>query len=210
MRVNPFEGYLNAFPRYYEDDLISRGKLEEAGFPIKPELLASGTGISLLPIKCNGQEMYNVQELIAFTRMYSLPNEGFISRKPIRSAEILDTETREDMETGEQVIKTVYVACAFMPSDDRRRGPGHVVFICPFCGCIHYHGCGGEKFGDGDGDRVAHCHCDIPAYYRLNSQKYGLLLDKNWHFNLIETDDFRRAGDFPKFLAKEIINRSKV
>lgn len=208
MLINPFSGYLDYFSTGYHEDEISREKLVEADFPVDLTILENkGTGLT--PIRYSGQDFFNVRELIGYARMYSLPNEGFISRKPIRAAEILDTETREDEETGDLIIKTVHVACAFMPPEDRRRGAGHVVFICPFCGCVHYHGCGGEEFGDGNGDRVPHCQCDDPDYYRLNSQKYGLLLDKNWHFDLVETEDFRRAGDFPKYFAKDLVNRSK-
>ena len=208
MFINPFSGYLDYFSTGYQEDEISREKLVEADFPVDLAILEN-KGIGLTPIRHSGQDFFNVRELIGYARMYSLPNEGFISRKPIRAAEIMDTETREDEETGELRIKTVQVVCAFMPPEDRRRGSGHVVFICPFCGCIHYHGCGGEKFGDGNGDRVPHCKCNDPDYYRLNSQKYGFLLDENWHFDLVETEDFRRAGDFPKYFAKNLVNRSK-
>lgn len=208
MRIYPFESYLSYFPNSYAETEVSREKLKDFEFPVNPEILES-MGMGLIPIRRNGHDYFNVRELIGYARMYSIPDEGYISKKPIRSAEILETEIREDEKTGEQVIKTVYVACAFMPSHDKRRCSGQVVFICPFCGCLHCHGADGEKFGDGDGDRVPHCHCDIPAFYRLNTQKYGLFLDRNWHFHLVETEDFKRARDFPKYLAKELVNRRK-
>lgn len=208
MQVYPFDGYLTYFPSSYAETEVEREKLKDFSFPVSPEILENkGTGLT--PIRRNGQDFFNVRELIGYARMYSIPDEGYIAKKPIRAAEILDTEIREDEKTGEERIKTVLVACAFMPSQDKRRGSGQVVFICPFCGCLHTHGADGEKFGDGNGYRLPHCRCDIPAFYRLNSQKYGLLLDNNWHFNLVETEDFRRAGDFPKYIAKDIVNRKK-
>lgn len=206
MQVYPFDGYLNYFPSSYAEMEVEREKLKEFAFPVCPEILENkGTGLA--PVKRNGKDFFNVRELIGHARMHSIPNLGFISRKPIKAAEILDTEIIQDEKTGKERIKTVFVACAYLPNEKRQGG--QVVFICPFCGCLHAHGCGGEKFGDGNGDREPHCHCDIPAYYRLNSQKYGLSLDPDWHFNLVETEDFTRAGDFPKNIAKDILNRSK-
>lgn len=205
MYTYPFAGYLDYFPSSYGELEVEREKLTEYVFPVCTEILEN-KGAGLTPVKHGEKEFFNVRELIGYARMYSIPDLGFISKKPIRAAEILKTEIIENEETGEERIKTVYVACAFMCGDDGRPG-GQVVFICPFCGCMHSHGCDGEKFGDGDGDRVPHCHGDIPAYFRLNCQKYGLLLDPNWHFHLVETEDFRRAGDFPKEIAKYILNR---
>lgn len=207
MRIYPFESYLNYFPSSYAETEVSREQLKEFEFPVDPAILEN-KGAGLLPIRRNGQDFFNVRELIGHARIYSIPNAGFISKKPIRAAEILDCEIAEN-ESREPKIKVVRVAAAFMPPEDRRRGSGHVVFLCPFCGCIHSHGCGGETFGDGDGDRVPHCHCDIPAFYRLNAQKFGISLDENWHFHLVETEDFKRAGDFPKYIAKDLVNRRK-
>lgn len=207
MQVYPFDGYLNYFPSSYAEMEVERAKLKDFVFPVGTEILESkGTGLA--PIKRNGKDFFNVRELIGYARMHSIPNIGFISRKVIKAAEILDTETIQDKETGDERIKTVFVACAFMRSSDKGQN-GQVIFICPFCGCLHAHGCGSEKFGDGDGYREPHCHCDIPAYYRINFQKYGIKLDPNWLFYLVETDDFTRAGDFPKHIAKYIINRNK-
>lgn len=206
MQVYPFDGYLTYFPSSYAEIEVERDKLKKFAFPVDAEILES-KGIGLAPTKRIERDFFNIRELIGYTRMHSIPNLGYISKKPIRAAEILGTEIVQDKETGEERIKTVFVACAFMRSKDNPQSKGKVVFICPFCGCLHSHGCGGEKFGDGDGDRVPHCRCDIPAYYRLNSQKYGLMLAQNWHFNLVETDDFTRAGDFPKKIAKDILTR---
>lgn len=196
---------LTYFPSSYAEMEIEREKLKEFAFPVCAEILESkGTGLA--PIRRNGKDFFNVRELVGYARMYSIPNLGFISRKAIRAAEILDTEIIQDKKTGEDRIKTVFVACAFMPNANGQFGK--LVFICPFCGCLHTHGCRGQKFGDGNGDREPHCHCDIPAYFRLNSQKYGLMLDPDWQFNLVETEDFTRAGDFPKQIAKDISSAS--
>lgn len=205
MQVYPFDGYLNYFPCSYAEMEVERKQLNDFSFPVCLEILES-KGNGLTPIRRNGQDFFNMRELIGHTRIYSIPNLGFVSKKPIKAAEILDTEIIQDKETGEELIKTVYVACAYMQSGDKRQA-GQVVFICPFCGCLHSHGCDGVKFGDGDGDRQPHCHCDIPAYYRLNTQKYGILLDPDWHFHLVETEDFTRAGAFPNYIAKHITSR---
>ena len=50
-----------------------------------------------------------------------------------------------------------------------------LTFLCPFCGCRHWHG-GGERFGEGDGHRVAHC-----AIKRVNNSK-GYILKEFYHF----------------------------
>ena len=216
MLINPFSGYLDYFSTGYHEDEISREKLVEADFPVDLTILENkGTGLT--PIRHSGQDFFNVRELIGYARMHSLPNEGFINKKLIRHAEILHLEIADDnLENQDNdplpenlKIKTVHIACAFMPPEDRRRGSGHVVFICPFCGCIHYHGCGGKRFGDGNGDRVPHCTCNVPAFFRKDRQELGKNLDYHWHFNLVETEDFRRAGDFPKYIAKNFVNRNK-
>lgn len=209
MRVNPFSGYLDAFPRYYKEDLISKQEIENAGFPVHPYLLPNACGFEPKPINHNGKELYNIKELIGFTRMCSIPNEGHIERKIIRAAEILDIEITKDKETGTEEINNIYVACAFMPSQDRRRGTGQVVFICPFCGCIHFHGAGGEKFGDGNGNRVPHCTCTNSEYYRLDARKFNYQLSEYWHFDLVETEDIARAGAFPKYFEKYLMERRK-
>lgn len=208
MQVYPFDGYLNYFPSSYGELEVTREQLKEFSFPIDPALLEN-KGNGLIPRQHNGQDFFNVRELIGYARMYSLPNEGFISRKPIRHAEILELETYIDEKTGNLKIKHVHIAAAFMPPENRQRGSGQMVFICPFCGCIHYHGASGEVFGDGDGERIPHCLCDIPAFYRQDRQSIGKNLDRNWKFDLVETEDFRRAGDFPKYFAKYLVNRRK-
>lgn len=208
MRVKPFSGYLDYFPTGYRGTLIDLEQLFKADFPVMPYIFENYSA-GLIPIKQDGKELFDVQELIGVSRLYSIPNEGFISKKPISAAEILNIETVDGKKTYETKISCVHVAAAFMPSEDRRRCSGQVVFICPFCGCIHFHGASGERFGDGDGTRVPHCTCDNPAYYRLNTQKFERLLDSNWQFNLVETEDFMRAGDFPKYFAKHLANRRK-
>lgn len=71
------------------------------------------------------------------------------------------------------------------------RIPGgiHLVFRCPWCGELHYHGSGGRNspFGAGDGGRVSHCR-------KKESEKYfgGYILR--------EVQDWRLAGNIPKEL----------
>lgn len=207
--INPFSGYLDALARDFRDENITEEELKKIGFPVDPSFLFKANGTGLMPINSEGQKIYNIQELLGYTRLYSIPCEGFISKKPIRAAEILNCEFREYEDSYKPKINVVRVAAAFLPPEDRRRGSGQVVFVCPFCGDIHYHGADGKKFGDGDGDRVPHCLCTSPAYYRLNTQKFASLLAPNWHFYLEETDNFKRAGDFPSYFARHLVNRSK-
>lgn len=209
MYVYPFSGYLDYFPNSYGEIEVERKKLNDFSFPVDPEIMEN-KGYGLTPIRRNGQDFFNVRELMGYARTYSIPNLGYISRKPIRPAEILDTEAIEDEETGEIKIKCVHIAVAYIPPEDRRYGSGQVVFICPFCGDMHSHGCDGEKFGDGDGWRIPHCSCEIPAFYRINFQKYGLQLAPCWQFNLVETEDVTLAGAFPRQIAKDIVNRFKA
>ena len=216
MRVYPFSSYLDYFPSSYGEPEVARAKLKDFAFPVNPEILENkGTG--LIPVSRNGQDFYNVRELVGFSRMYSIPNEGFIAKKAIRHAEILHLEIADD-NLENQIddplpenlkIKVVHISAAFMPPKDKRRGSGHMVFICPFCGCIHLHGAGGEKFGDGNGYRQPHCTCNVPAFFRKDRQELGKDLAYHWQFNLVEAEDFRRAGDFPKYFAKDLVNRRK-
>lgn len=204
MNIYPFSGYLDYFPNSYGETEIERKKLKDFAFPVNPEIMENkSTGLA--PIKRDGQDFFNVRELIGYARMFSIPNLGYIAKKPIRAAEILNTEITENKETGEERIITVFVACAYMRPKKQEE---HLIFICPFCGCVHYHG-SGEKFGDGNGHRQPHCSCQIPAFYRLNFQKYGLQLDPNWQFSLVEMEDFTRAGAFPVQITKHITSRFK-
>lgn len=216
MRVYPFSGYLDYFPSSYGKPEVAKIKLEDFAFPINPEILENkGTG--LIPINHKGQDFYNVRDLVGFSRMYSIPNKGFISKKPIRHAEILYLETKDgnfenkanEPLPGSLKIEVVHIAAAFLAPRDKRRGTGNIVFICPFCGCIHYHGCDGEKFGDGNGYRQPHCTCVIPAFFRKDRQELGKDLAYSWQFNLVETEDYKRAGDFPRYFAKHLVNRRK-
>lgn len=215
MRVNPFSDYLDNFPYSYRKPEIAWEALTESGFPIEPTILENGrTG--LIPISYNGEDYYNVRELIGYARMYSIPNTGFIAKKPIRHTEILYLETEKnfinphDFPLPENLkIKVVHIAAAFKTPKDEKSGIGQLVFICPFCGCIHYHGAVSKNFGDGNGHRAPHCTRVIPAFFRKDRQELGKYLDYSWEFSLVEVEDFRRAGDFPKYLAKNLANRNK-
>lgn len=43
------------------------------------------------------------------------------------------------------------------PVVDARRKGTLLIITCPYCGKQHIHGGCGDKFGEGDGHRVAHC-----------------------------------------------------
>lgn len=82
MQVYPFDGYLTYFPSSYAEMEVERSKLKDFAFPVSPEILENkGTGLT--PIRRNGQDFFNVRELIGYARMYSIPDEGYIAKKPI-------------------------------------------------------------------------------------------------------------------------------
>jgi hypothetical protein len=122
---------------------------------------------------------------------------------------------------------TVTVAAAWLPPllyAARRGSTGHVAFVCPFCCNVHLHGTGGG-FGGGDGHALPHCPCEYcrrrprmifrkpftacranklpPDVQAVLSQ-----LAPDWQFNLTETADPDRAGDFPRHLQKRLASRA--
>lgn len=213
MQTEPFSGYLDYFSHSYRDEEVSRKDLVELFFPIPIKFLdrhRTGNG-GPRRITRNGRIFYNTQELIAFARMHSIPNEGYCSREPIRHAEILQLFPDRILPNGKDgaLIATVTVAAAFMQIHDARRGKGQLVFVCPFCGCTHFHGAGGLRFGDGDGHREKHCICRAPAYLRHDTQDIARRLCPGWNFNLVEVEDFHRAGEFPRGILKHLANRAE-
>ena len=213
MQTNPFGGYLDYFSHSHRDDEISRKELGEFSFPIPIKFLdrhSSGGGGPKRIVR-KGRVFYSTRELVAFARMHSIPNEGYCSREPIRHAEILKLEPEQSPPTpGNPLIGNVTVAAAFMQADGYRHGKGQLVFVCPFCGCTHFHGSGGLNFGDGDGHRSKHCICRAPAYLRHDTQDIAKRLCPGWGFNLVEVEDFHRAGDFPKSILKHLVNRAAL
>ena len=87
---------------------------------------------------------------------------------------------------------TVPVIRAFPPTTkyEKERGySGQLVFRCPICGSIHFHGAVGAKLGAGDGERVPHCDTSSP---------------RNYHFILKEQTSHKLVGH----LRKSIIDNS--
>lgn len=88
--------------------------------------------------------------------------------------------------------KEYVVACVRFPKEDHPydKDCGQLIFRCPVCGDVHYHGGGGPFLGDGDGNRVPHCikNADYP-----------------YSFTLREVDDLELAGGFPKRIRQRIM-----
>lgn len=75
---------------------------------------------------------------------------------PVRDFLLLEDETDAG---GYPIVEAV-----------RTKSGAQLVFACRYCGCDHLHGAG-ERFGDGDGHRVAHCIVADSPY-----QKTGYIL----------------------------------
>ena len=67
-----------------------------------------------------------------------------------------------------------------------RHDPGQLIFRCPECGDVHYHGAVDWYLGAGDGDRIPHC---------LNQ-------DAKYHFDLVEVLEPAFAGFLPQRILK--------
>jgi len=89
--------------------------------------------------------------------------------------------------SGTRLIKVAVVR--YRPLRDEDPGkPGQLVFRCPECGEIHYHGAVDHYLGAGDGDRVPHC-ANRPA---------------NYVFDLVEVEKTSFAGDLPKKILRHV------
>lgn len=100
-----------------------------------------------------------------------------IKKRRYQPAEILDV----DLST-----KTVKVAVARYWGEQPWKDSSQLVFRCPVCGKVHYHGGGyGRELGDGDGSRLAHCRTSASFF-----------------FDLVEVREPNRAGHLPKKLLK--------
>lgn len=150
--------------------------------------------------KKKGLVYYSVKELVSFARKHSIPDEGLLSSEPIRHAEILNTEPDEK---DPKTIKAVTVAAAFLQGFDQRKGLGNMIFVCPFCSSIHLHGTG-PGFGGGDGWRIPHCLCRNTEFLRKDTQNLARSLADGWQFNLVETSEYKKAGQFPKKMRSEL------
>lgn len=199
MRTAPFTGYLNAFPRQYRKATVARVDLPAFDFPVPASLIdacirAAAPDDSPRRVLSGGRVGYDVVGLIRLVRQHSIPDRGLYFRKPVRPAVILAHDAN-----------SVTVAAAFMQADERHPGKGQLCYVCPFCGCIHFHGTG-KAYGSGDGSRVPHCTCE-PEHCRQDAQALLKTLSPNWQIVLHEVESPYRAGDFPTELSVHLRNR---
>lgn len=191
MNDAPFENFLAHFARNYGSETLSRVELEQTGWPVPlPYLTASG----LKPRKRTG---YRVSDLIAYSRLHSIPGEGIIRKTIIRPSYILAKE--RDSITGQYTV--IHIAAGY--SD-----PGCLTFLCPFCGNLHVHGTGPGGYGDGDGPRIPHClDRDHPTFMRRDISPLAKQLAPHWQFNLTEVKHHDLLGDIPHSIKKRLLVR---
>jgi len=98
-----------------------------------------------------------------------------------QSAEVIEVDL------GKKCIK---VACVrYSHQQLTKENPGQLIFRCPVCNKVHYHGGSIPVFGGGDGWRIP--HCNIPV--------------TDFQFDLVEVSDLFRAGHIPKTHLKYVV-----
>lgn len=92
-----------------------------------------------------------------------------------------------EVDLGNKCLKVACVRYShYWPS---RQRPGQLIFRCPVCNKVHYHGGVTPYFGGGNGERVPHCITPV----------------RDFSFDLVEVSDPSRAGHIPKNLLRHIV-----